>query len=240
MSDDNPILNSLYPFATPKSEADESAQTSTESEKVCFNVPDATLLTSIEEKAKESIEVKQDYFEKNKEALLEASKMIAECYINKGKMLTMGNGGSNCDASHLAVEFLHPVTAGRSALPAINLGADSTMVTAASNDLGYENAFVRQLIAHSREGDVLVGFSTSGSSDNLMSAFRKAKDLGLNTIAFSGMDGGDMVKSRFVDVNLNVPSFSIHRIQESHLTTYHILWDLVHSLLADNRQGQVK
>jgi D-sedoheptulose 7-phosphate isomerase len=238
MSNDNSILNSLYPFTAEKSEA--PAEENGASVKTQFNVDDSVLLTSIEEKANESIEVKKRYFDDNRQALLDASKTIAEMYINKGKLLTMGNGGSNCDASHLAVEFLHPVTAGRSALPAINLGADSTMVTAASNDLGYENVFVRQLIAHSNEGDVLVGFSTSGSSDNLMNAFRKAKELGLHTIAFSGMNGGDMVKSRFVDINLNVPSFSIHRIQESHLTTYHILWDLVHSLLADYRQGQVK
>jgi len=241
MSQETDILKTLYPFAEPKESSKETLQDSQNeiTRPGNFEVEDSVLITSIQEKVNESLDVKKAYFKENQTALLDASKLIANVYRQKGKMLTMGNGGSNCDASHLAVEFLHPVTAGRPALPAINLGADSTMVTAASNDLGYKNAFVRQLIAHSREGDVLIGFSTSGCSENLMHGFKKAKELGLHTIAFSGMDGGDMAKSRFVDINLIVGSSSIHRIQESHLTTYHILWDLVHSLLANDRQSQV-
>lgn len=236
MSNDDPKLQGLYPFMDkPKKEPRQDNNT----KKLSSGVDDSVLLTSIRQKAQESIDTKQKYFKSNEQKLLAAAKMIAEVYKNDGKMLTMGNGGSNCDASHLAVEFLHPVTAGRQALPAINLGADSTMVTAAGNDLGYENAFIRQLIAHSRKGDILIGFSTSGCSNNLMNGFRKAKSLGLKTLGFSGVDGGDMLASQDVDVCLVVESKSIHRIQESHLTTYHILWDLVHFLLADDRKSQV-
>ncbi len=235
MSDEQNILKSLYPFmdqAMPKDETQPQTLLS-------YTIEDSVLLTSIQKKANESIQTKQAYFKANEVKLLAAAKMVAEVYQNNGKMLTMGNGGSNCDASHLAVEFLHPVTAGRQALPAINLGADATMITAASNDLGYENAFMRQLIALANCNDILIGFSTSGCSENLINGFEKAKKLGLKTLAFAGMNGGDMLKSQAVDLCLVVESNSVHRIQESHLTTYHILWDLVHSLLADNRKSQV-
>lgn len=242
MSENKEVLRGLYPFMDAKlSEPSKTAGKTGDFEQPAaeFGVSDEVLAESIRQKAQESIEVKQRYFESQADKLVQAAKAIAQVYRNEGKMFTMGNGGSNCDASHLAVEFLHPVTAGRPALPAINLGADVTLITAASNDLGFENAFVRQLIAQARKDDVLIGFSTSGCSDNLMAAFRKAKELGLTTIGFAGMDGGDMAKIVEVDICMVVETMSIHRIQESHLTTYHILWDLVHALLADDRKKQV-
>jgi D-sedoheptulose 7-phosphate isomerase len=147
----------------------------------------------------------------------------------------MGNGGSSCDAAHFAVEFQHPVTAGRPALTAINLTADVAMLTAIGNDVGFGHIFVRQLIAQTRAGDGLVGFSTSGNSENLLSAFAKAKEIGLVTIGFTGNGGGKMARSGTVDHCLVVESDSIHRIQETHVAIYHILWDLVHTLLAEDR-----
>jgi D-sedoheptulose 7-phosphate isomerase len=147
----------------------------------------------------------------------------------------MGNGGSSCDASHIAVEFLHPVTAGRPALPATDLGADRAFLTAVANDIGFEHAYLRQLIAQARAGDALIGISTSGRSENLMQAFRKARAMGLTTIGLAGMEGGAMVESDAVEHVLVVRCDSIHRIQECHVAVYHILWDLVHTLLADSR-----
>jgi D-sedoheptulose 7-phosphate isomerase len=94
---------------------------------------------------------------------------------------------------------------------------------------------VRQLEAHGRAGDGLVGFSTSGNSDNLLEAYRKAKDLGLTTLGFAGGQGGAMAASGLVDHCLTVETDSIHRVQETHVACYHILWDLVHTLLADAR-----
>ena len=94
----------------------------------------------------------------------------------------MGNGGSSCDAAHIAVEFLHPVTAGRPALTAVNLVADTAMMTAVGNDVGIAHIFVRQVIAQARRGDGLIGISTSGNSENLMAAFVKARELGVVTI----------------------------------------------------------
>ena len=95
--------------------------------------------------------------------------------------------------------------------------------------------FVRQVVAQGKRGDGLVGISTSGNSGNLISAFAKAKEMGIVTIGLAGGDGGKMKTSGVVDYCLVVPTSSIHRVQECHVTAYHILWDLVHTLLADDR-----
>ncbi len=150
-------------------------------------------------------------------------------------MLTMGNGGSSCDASHFAVEFQHPVTAGRPALPAINLVMDTAMISAVANDVGIKHVFVRQLEAHGQNIDGLFGFSTSGNSENLLAAFAKAKQMGITTFGLAGGNGGEMKTSGLVDYCLVVETDSIHRVQEVHVASYHILWDLVHTLLADQR-----
>jgi D-sedoheptulose 7-phosphate isomerase len=130
---------------------------------------------------------------------------------------------------------VHPITAGRPALAAINLVADLAMISAVGNDVGFEHVFVRQIVAQGKAGDGLVGISTSGNSANLISAFAKAREMGITTVGLTGGDGGKMITSGVVDHCLTVPSSSIHRIQECHVAAYHILWDLVHTLLADDR-----
>ena len=219
--DNNQHLKDLYPFLhnKPKDPIQE----------------EAGLLESIKQKSNESIETKQQFFTHNSGALLDAARAIAGVYKNKGRMYAMGNGGSSCDAAHFCVEFQHPVTTGRPALAAMNLLADTAMNSAVSNDVGYQHIFVRQLNAHAREGDGLMGFSTSGCSDNLMAAYAKAKEMKLVTLGLVGGDGGDMKASGLVDHCLVVDSDSIHRIQEVHVACYHIIWDLVHTLLADSR-----
>jgi D-sedoheptulose 7-phosphate isomerase len=189
----------------------------------------------VAEKAAHSIAVKQAFFEANSAAVVAAAQGIAEVYRRQGRMFAMGNGGSSCDAAHFAVEFLHPITAGRPALSAINLTADAAMVSAVGNDVGFAHVFVRQLISLARRGDGLIGFSTSGNSANLIAAFAKARELGMATIGVAGMDGGEMGRAGLLDHCLVVKTDSIHRIQETHVTLYHILWDLVHTLLADDR-----
>jgi D-sedoheptulose 7-phosphate isomerase len=194
----------------------------------------AELKFSLLEKARESISVKQSFFEDNQDKVVDASLAIARSYHRGGKLLVCGNGGSATDAQHVAVEFMHPITVGRKALPAICLSNDMAMVTAVSNDVGFADVYVRQIIALGREGDVLLGISTSGNSENLLHAFDTAQRLGLVTIGFAGNDGGKMeeLSARgLLDVCLSVPTPSIHRIQETHVTLYHIIWDLVHTLL---------
>ncbi|MBL1405677.1 MAG: SIS domain-containing protein [Rhizobiales bacterium] len=194
------------------------------------------LQESVRQKAADHVLVFESYFEKNEASIVKAAEVIAQMYRQNGRLFTMGNGGSSCDAAHVAVEFLHPVTAGRPALTAINLTTDVAMMTAVSNDLGYDHVYVRQIIAQGRKGDCLIGMSTSGNSENLIRAFNKANEMGLTTIGLAGMNGGEMAKAN-LDACLVVETDSIHRIQECHVATYHILWDLVHTLLADDRGG---
>ena len=221
------ILAALYPFA-------EKPATANTPNEAGNSQLDAALLQSITAKATDSIRVKEAFFKLHSADLLLAARYIADAYRQSGKLLTAGNGGSSCDAAHLAVEFMHPVTTGRKALPAVNLSQDTAMITAVSNDVGVEHVLTRQLSALANSCDSLVVFSTSGNSANLVEACRKARSIGMRVIAFTGQSGGDIAAKQLADVCLKVPSDSIHRIQECHLACYHILWDLVHSLLADN------
>ncbi|MEZ5829692.1 MAG: SIS domain-containing protein [Dongiaceae bacterium] len=192
------------------------------------------LVESVRQKARHHLDVIERFFAENSEGVVDTARTIAGIYRSGGRLFTMGNGGSSCDAAHVAVEFQHPVTAGRPALTAIDLTADRTMMTAVANDVGFAHVYLRQLIALARPGDGLIGLSTSGNSDNLVRAFAKARTLGLKTIGLCGMDGGEMARLD-LDHCLVVGTDSIHRIQECHVAIYHILWDLVHTLLADDR-----
>lgn len=192
------------------------------------------LLFSLREKARESVEVKTRFFEENAEAVLAASLAIARAYHKGNKMLVCGNGGSATDAEHIAVEFMHPIVVGRKALPAISLTSDMAMLTAVANDVGFDDVFSRQVIALGREGDVLVGISTSGNSENVLHAFKTARRMGIVTVALAGNDGGAMAEMRSaneIDHCLTVPTSSIHRIQETHVALYHVVWDMVHTFL---------
>jgi D-sedoheptulose 7-phosphate isomerase len=187
---------------------------------------------SLLEKVRESVEVKQRFFEENADAILDASLAMAKTFQRGGKLLVCGNGGSATDAQHIAVEFMHPITVGRKALPAICLSNDMAMVTAVSNDVGFADVFSRQVIALGREGDLLLVISTSGNSDNLIHAVDTARQRKLITIGFAGGDGGKMAEmhaDKRLDHCLTVPTSSIHRIQESHVALYHTMWDLVHT-----------
>ena len=191
---------------------------------------------SLLEKARESADVKKRFFAENKETILAASLALARAFYRGQKLLVCGNGGSATDAQHIAVEFMHPITVGRKALPAICLTNDMAMVTAVANDVGFDDVFTRQIIALGSEGDVLLGVSTSGNSKNLMHAFSTARRLKITTIGFAGSDGGEMAEMALgglLNYCLTVPTASIHRIQETHVTLYHIMWDMVHTLLQD-------
>ena len=215
------MLKALYPFL--HGAAQEPAKL------------EAALLYSVEEKARDSRETNARFFGEQAPILVAAAKAVADVYRNGGRLFSMGNGGSSCDASHVAVEFVHPITAGRPALAAINLVADLAMISAVGNDVGFDHVFVRQIVAQGKKGDGLIGISTSGNSGNLIAAFAKAKEMGIVTIGLAGGDGGKMKTAGVVDYCLVVPTTSIHRVQECHVTAYHIMWDLVHTLLADDR-----
>lgn len=218
MAERAPGLSALYPFLHGDPGVDA-----------------ATLLDSVQRKADDSIAAKRAFFRDHGERLVAAAQGIADVYRAGRRMYAIGNGGSSCDAAHFAVEFQHPVTVGRPALPAVNLCADTAMLTAVGNDVGNEQIFARQIIALGVAGDGLIGFSTSGNSPNLVAAFAQARRIGLRTIALVGGDGGALARSADVEHCLVVATDSIHRVQEVHVAAYHILWDLVHTLLAGCR-----
>lgn len=187
---------------------------------------------SLLQKVRESVAVKSAFFEANKETIIAASLHLAKAFQAGRKLLVCGNGGSATDAQHVAVEFMHPITVGRKALPAICLANDMAMMTAVANDVGFADVFSRQIIALGSAGDVLLGISTSGNSENLLHAFATANRMNIGTIGFAGDGGGRMAAAGgLIDYCLTVPTSSIHRIQESHVTLYHIMWDLVHTFL---------
>ena len=214
-------LGSLYPFLQPDSKDSRRLE--------------SELLESVRLKSQDNTQVIQTFFAEEGKKVVAVAKAIADIYRNDGRLFTMGNGGSSCDAAHIAVEFLHPVTTGRPALPAVNLALDQAMMTAVGNDVGFDHIFVRQLIAQGKARDGVIGVSTSGNSENIMRTFVKAKEMGLTTIGLTGGAGGAMATSSSLDHCLIVPTESIHRTQECHVLIYHILWDLVHTLLADHR-----
>lgn len=222
----NPKLVALYPFLS--AEPQNAAQLH------------KALLDSVRLKAAESVAVKQRFFDECAAQVVEAARALALVYARGGRLYTMGNGGSSCDSAHIAVEFQHPITAGRPALPAHNLADDCAMLTAVGNDLGFQHVFLRQVIALVRAEDALIGVSTSGNSENLLLAFSAAKRIGATTIGLAGGDGGRMRSHADLDHCLVASSDSIHRVQETHVAIYHILWDLTHTMLADTRGSAAK
>jgi len=173
--------------------------------------------------------MKQLFFSKYADALDEMSRALARRFESGGRLFVAGNGGSLCDALHIAVEFNHPIIEKRLAFPAIPLMTDIATMTAIGNDLDFTRVYVNQLRLQGSPDDVAMVFSTSGKSPNLIYALEAGREKKMMTVAFSGKDGG-----RFPEVSdycFIVPSYSIHRIQEVHATAVHIIWDLVHIAL---------
>jgi D-sedoheptulose 7-phosphate isomerase len=164
-----------------------------------------------------------------------AAAKVAHRLRHGGRVFTFGNGGSATDADATA-ELLTSPPWGRS-LPALSLAADQAVLTALANDVGFELAFSRQLIAHGRPGDVAFGFSTSGDSANVLRAFDEARRRDLLTIGLSGYTGGAMAQSSSIDHCFVVPSDSVHRIQEAQSALLLELWTQVQHELAEEAAG---
>src|SRR5947209_736370 len=182
-------------------------------------------------KCQESADMKAKFFDANAGMLEQVCKRVAESLVSGHQLFVMGNGGSSCDALHVAVEFVHPIIEKRRAFPARALTSDTALLTAISNDADFSQTFAEQLKLFGKPGDVVLGISTSGMSANVNYGLQAARELGLLTIGFSGKDGG---RTRDIaEYCLTVPSFSIHRIQEVHTTLLHVLWDMVHVMLGE-------
>ncbi len=155
----------------------------------------------------------------------EASQACTYALQNGNKILLAGNGGSAADAQHIAGELVSRFMFDRPGLPAIALTTDTSILTAIGNDYGYENLFSRQVQAHGKRGDVLICYSTSGKSPNIISAIKKAKSMDMITVGLCGNRGGFMVEN--CEHILEVPSDSTPKIQEGHLVIGHIICGII-------------
>jgi len=154
-----------------------------------------------------------------------AAQLCIDGLQNGGKILIFGNGGSAADAQHIAAELVGRYKVERKGLPAIALTTDTSALTSIGNDYGYDRVFDRQVEALANEGDVAIGISTGGSSGNVISGLKTAKELGCKLIGFSGRDGGEM--NTLCDINLVVPAKDTPRIQEMHIVIGHTICHLI-------------
>jgi D-sedoheptulose 7-phosphate isomerase len=187
---------------------------------------------SILRKTRESAEVAQRLLEREAFRLEECVKAMAARFREGARLFAMGNGGSACDAQHVAVEFQHPIIEKRRALPALALTADTATLTAIGNDSDFALVFSEQLRLLGTSRDIALGISTSGQSANVTRGMQAAREMGMLTLAFSGRDGGRLAE--VAEYAFVAPSFSIHRIQETHTLLLHLLWDQLQVALGED------
>ncbi|MEK6815792.1 MAG: D-sedoheptulose 7-phosphate isomerase [Nitrospirota bacterium] len=180
---------------------------------------------TIEQIFEESAKVKQAFAASHADRIAQAVEMIVAAFRKGNKVLLFGNGGSATDASHMAGEFVNRFQIERPGLPAVALATDMAVLTSISNDYSYEEIFARQIKTLGAPGDVAIGISTSGNSPNVIKGMKAAKSGRLTTIAFTGGKGGKL--AGLADIAFVVPSASVPRIQETHITLGHAICQLV-------------
>ena len=197
----------------------------------------ADLTRSAEGKWAQSSGLRTQTLERCAEQLRTVAAAMAERFAAGGRLFAFGNGGSATDAEGVAQLYTRPPHASAFGprrprpLPARSLAEDQAVLTALSNDIGFDVVFSRQLIAHGHPTDIAMGFSTSGNSDNLLVAFAEAKKQGMLTVGLAGYDGGRMAADPNLEHCLVVRSESVHRIQESQASLTHMLWAYVQEAL---------
>lgn len=162
-------------------------------------------------------------------------RLVIETYERGGRLFTCGNGGSAADAQHLAAELVGRYDRDRRPLPASALSVDPSVVTCIGNDYSFEDVFARQVRAHARPGDVVIAFTTSGRSPNVVNALSTAREQGAATVLFSGGDGGAALEH--ADHALVVPSTRTARVQEMHLLLVHLVIEQVDEAVARGDAG---
>lgn len=185
------------------------------------------MINYIKNQIQASIDTKQNIL--NDEALMqtiaEVGQACVELYQNGKKTLLAGNGGSAADAQHIAAELVGRYGFDRPSIPSVALTTDTSNLTAIGNDYGYDKVFSRQMEGMGSEGDLFIGISTSGNSENIVNAIHAAKAKGVITVALVGRDGGEM--ARISDYAIIVPSNATPRIQESHILIGHMICDII-------------
>lgn len=177
----------------------------------------------------ETMSAHERYAAGHLESIATAARALSRSLRAGGKLLAFGNGGSAADAEHLVAELVGRFEGERPAFPAVSLTSDASVVTAISNDYGYARVFARQIEALGQRGDVALGISTSGRSENVEIALAAAKQRGMVTIALTGRDGGRMGTE--ADIHLNVAEMSTPRVQEVHRTVLHAMCSLIERYL---------
>lgn len=185
------------------------------------------MLSVIQSQIESSIQVKQALLSDRflLQQVADAAELIIKAYQNGGKTLLAGNGGSAADAQHIAAELVGRYYFNRPSIPSIALTTDTSIITAVSNDYGYDELFARQVQGYGQAGDVFIGISTSGNSANILKALEACKQKQMKTIVFTGKTGGKM--GAVADICIKVPSIDTPRIQESHILIGHILCYLI-------------
>ncbi len=178
---------------------------------------------------RESAEVKLAFVELYREKIYEVGTIMATAIKDGNKILLFGNGGSAADAQHIAAEIVGRFKKERRGLPAIALTTDTSILTAVGNDYGFDTVFERQVEALCLPGDVAVGITTSGNSENVLRGLKKAHELGATTVAFTGRNGGKVVD--VAHYSFVVPSYETPRIQECHITLGHVLCEIIDELV---------
>jgi D-sedoheptulose 7-phosphate isomerase len=185
----------------------------------------------IQSKLQSSIDLKTQLLSNDHilQAIVDISNDIIHCYKNKGKVFWCGNGGSAADAQHLSAELTGRFYFDRGPLFSEALHVNTSYITAVANDYSYDQVYARLIKGFGSKGDVLIGLSTSGNSENVVEAFKAANDLGLTTVAFTGQTGGKM--KDLVKYLVNIPSTDTPRIQECHMLLGHTICEIVESQL---------
>ena len=178
---------------------------------------------------KESIKVKEKLLKNQVGVIKEIAEVVIKSLKLGGKLILFGNGGSAADSQHIAAELVGRFSMERKPLPALALTANTSTLTALSNDYGYESAFAKQIEALGKKEDVALGISTSGNSPNVIRAIEKAKKMQIKTVGFTGGDGGKLKK--IADISLVIPSTSTARIQEAHIVCAHAICELIERTL---------
>ncbi|MBO9334277.1 MAG: D-sedoheptulose 7-phosphate isomerase [Roseiflexus sp.] len=194
-----------------------------------MNSPSDSFTRWVIDEIEASIDVKRRTIETQAPVIVAIAERVVETFRRGGKLLLCGNGGSAADAQHIAAEFVSRFRRERHGLPAIALTTDTSILTAISNDYGYERVFARQVEALGRPGDMVIGISTSGISASVIAAMRAARNGGMATVGLTGASGGTLVDH--VDLCLCVPSHNTARIQEVHITVAHVVCEIVERTL---------
>ncbi len=222
------FTRALYPFL----------HASTPSDEPMHGALLAAVRQSTIEKCADVIALRVELLDEYEEQLERAAHAMAERFGKGGKLLAFGNGGSATDADDAVSDCMTPPIDGWRSLPALSLSADSATVTAVGNDVGLEHAFSRQIVALGARTDIALGISTSGNSPNVVEALAEARRRGMLAIAFSGYDGGSLLRDGKADFCFVARREFVPRIQEGHATVWHLLLALVHEVLAAGSVGQ--